>query len=112
MYFYKNFYVKYFPFLKKKKKIITINSFFLVYIENTGKRYYLVSQNMHACMLNCFSCVQLFATLWTEAHQFPVSMGFSSQKYWSGLPRSFLEDLPAPGIEPASPIVPALQVDS
>ena len=55
-------------------------------------------------MLSCFSCVQLFATVWTEARQFPVSMGFSSQEYWSGLPCSAPEDLPAPGIKPASPI--------
>ena len=34
------------------------------------------------------SCVQLFATLWTVAHQAPPSMGFSSQEYWSGLPFS------------------------
>ena len=33
-----------------------------------------------------FSCVQLFAILWTEACQAPLSMGFSRQEYWSGLP--------------------------
>ena len=60
-------------------------------------------------MLSCFSCVQLFATLWTEARQFPVSMGFSSQKYWSGLPCPAPEDLPYPAIKPGSP---ALQADS
>ena len=32
------------------------------------------------------SCVQLFATLWSVAHQAPPSMGFSRQEYWSGLP--------------------------
>ena len=32
------------------------------------------------------SCVQLFATPWTEAHQAPPSMGFSRQEYWSGMP--------------------------
>ena len=42
-------------------------------------------------------------TLWTVAHQVPLSMGFPRQEYWSGL--SFLSpgDLPDPGIEPASP---------
>ena len=40
---------------------------------------------MHACMLSCFSCVR-FCTLWTAAHQAPLSMGFSRQEYWSGLP--------------------------
>ena len=32
------------------------------------------------------SCVQLLATRWTAAHQVPLSMGFSRQKYWSGVP--------------------------
>ena len=36
------------------------------------------------CVLSCFTCVQLFETLWTVAHQAPLSMGFSSQEYWSG----------------------------
>ena len=39
-----------------------------------------------ACMLNRFSRVRLSATLWTAAHQAPLSMGFSRQEYWSGLP--------------------------
>ena len=37
-------------------------------------------------MLSRFSSVQLFATLWTAAHQAPLSMGFSRQEYWSALP--------------------------
>ena len=41
---------------------------------------------MHACMLCHFSCAQFFATLWTIARQALLSMGFSRQKYWSGLP--------------------------
>ena len=41
---------------------------------------------MNACMLNHLSHVQLFAMLWTIAHQAPLSMGFSRQEYWSGLP--------------------------
>ena len=39
-------------------------------------------------MLSCFSHVQLYATLWTAAHQAPLSTGFSRQEYWSGLPFS------------------------
>ena len=35
------------------------------------------------------SCIQLFATLWTIAHQAPLSMGFPRQEYWTGLPFSF-----------------------
>ena len=40
----------------------------------------------HTCMLSHFICVRLFVTLWTVAPQAPLSMGFSSQEYWSGLP--------------------------
>ena len=65
-----------------------------------------------AYVLSCFSCVQLFATPWTVAHQVPLSMGFSRQEYWSGLPFPPPEDLPDSGIELASPVAPALQVDS
>ena len=41
-----------------------------------------------------------------------LSMGFSTQEYWSGLPFPSPGDLPGPGIEPASPVAPTLQVDS
>ena len=41
---------------------------------------------MHACMQSHFSLVRLCATLWTAAHQAPLSTGFSRQEYWSGLP--------------------------
>ena len=37
-------------------------------------------------LLSHFSCVQLCTDLWTAAHQAPLSMGFSRQEYWSGLP--------------------------
>ena len=49
------------------------------------------------------SCVQLFATPWTVAYHTSLSMGFSRQEYWSGLPFPSPEDLPNPGIEPGSP---------
>ena len=49
---------------------------------------------MHACVL---SHVQLFATLWTIAHQAPLSMEFSRQEYWSGLPFPPLGYFPNPG---------------
>ena len=42
-------------------------------------------------------------TLWTIAQQAPLSMGFSKQEYWSGLPFPSPGDLPDPGIEPGSP---------
>ena len=53
------------------------------------------------------SHVQLFATPWTEAHQAPLSMGFSRQEYWSGLPFPSPGNLPYPGIEPRSPTLQA-----
>ena len=60
-------------------------------------------------MLSHFSCVWLFATLWTIGCQAPLSMGFSWQKYWSGSPCPSPGNLPNPRIEPSSP---ALQADS
>ena len=60
-------------------------------------------------MLSRLSYVRLSVTLWTVACQAPLSMGFSRQGYWSGLPFPSLGDLPDPGIELSSP---AFQVDS
>ena len=61
---------------------------------------YCYSQLSHA---------RLFVTLWTIAHQAPLSMGFSRQEYLRGLPCSIPGDLPDPGIKPTSL---ALQMDS
>ena len=49
--------------------------------------------------LHALSCVWLFAIPWTVACQVPLSMGFSKQEYWSGLPFPSLGDLSDPGIE-------------
>ena len=46
--------------------------------------------------------------LWIVAHQAALSMGFSRQEYWSGLPRPPPGDLPNLGVEPKSPVSPAL----
>ena len=62
----------------------------------------------HAYMLSCFSHGPLFSTLWTIALQASMSMGFSRQEYWSGLPCPPPGDLPHPGIEHASLMSPAL----
>ena len=51
------------------------------------------------CMLSHFSWIQLCATLWTVVHQAPLSMGFSRQEYWSGLPCPPPGGLPDPGME-------------
>ena len=59
-------------------------------------------------MLSRFSHFRLCATPWTAARQAPLSMEFSRQEYWSGLPFSSPEDLPDPGIKPASLRSPAL----
>ena len=70
---------------------------------------------MCVCMCVCvcvhmhvLCCVQLFVTPWFVAHQAPLSMKFSRQEYWSGLPFSSPGHLPDPGIEPMSLASPAL----
>ena len=55
------------------------------------------------------SRVRLYVTPWTVAYQAPLSMGFSRQEYWSGLPFSSPRDLPNPGIKPG---FPALEADA
>ena len=52
-------------------------------------------------VLCCFSRVWLFATPWTIAHQDPLSMEFSRQEYWIGMPCTSPGDLPDSGIKPA-----------
>ena len=54
-------------------------------------------------LLTCFSHIRLCATPWTVALQAPLSMGFSRQEYWSGLPCPLPGDLPNPENEPGSP---------
>ena len=58
-----------------------------------------------------FSPVQLLETLWTVAQQASLSMGFSRQGYWNGLPCPLPGDLPDPGIGPVPSASPALQAD-
>ena len=57
------------------------------------------SVHPHTCMLSHFNHVQFFVAPRTVAHQAPLSMGFSRQEYWSGLPCPPPGDLPYPGIE-------------
>ena len=61
------------------------------------------------CVLSHFSCIQLSVTIGTVACQAPLSMGFSRQDYWSGLPCPPPGYHPDQGIKPGSPI---LQADS
>ena len=53
-----------------------------------------------SCGLSSFCHVRFCATPWTVARQAPLSMGFSRQEYWSGLPCPPPGDLPNPGINP------------
>ena len=61
-----------------------------------------------ACMLSHFSSVRLSVTPQTIANQTPLSMGFSTPEYWTGLPFPSPGDLPNPGIEPRSLMSSAL----
>ena len=73
-----------------------------------GNRNSIFSLKFQLCM--CAKLFQLLAnsaTLWTLGSQNPLSNGFSTQKYWSGLPFPSPGDHPHPGIEPASPVSPA-----
>ena len=65
-----------------------------------------------SCALNPFSPVQLFAIVWTIARRAPLSMPFSRQEYWVGLPCPRTGDLLHLGIEAASLASPTLLVDS
>ena len=66
-------------------------------------------QKVKVLVIRTLSHVRLFVTPWTTAHQAPLSMKFSRQEYWSGLPFPSPGDLPDAGTEPGSP---ALQADS
>ena len=59
-----------------------------------------------------FSSVQLLSRVWLFVIPWTVAMEFSRQEYWSGLPFPSAGHLPNPGIEPESPVSPALQADS
>ena len=81
----------------------------------TGRPLYLEApqgpawfQYLFLFVLSRFICVQLFATVWTGAHQAPLFMRFSRQEYWSELPFPVPGYLPDPVIEPVSPVSPAL----
>ena len=59
--------------------------------------------SMVVMVVYSLSHVQLFSSPWTGAREAPLSMEFSRQEYWSGLPFHSPEDLPYLGVEPASP---------
>ena len=60
------------------------------------------------CCVLSLGCVQIFVTSWTVARQVPLSMEFSHQEYWSGLPFPPSGGHPDPGIKLTSPVSPVL----
>ena len=92
----------------RSHRFVSYQSDFKIMARNKFKK---VKQDGIILADNCaksLSRVQLFATLWTIAHQAPLFVGFSRQEYWSGLPCPPPGDLPDPGIEPTSLTSPAL----
>ena len=80
-----------------------------VYLRNTAHKLKEIYHNYWVLyMQSRFNCVQFFATPWTVACWAPLSLGFSRQRYWSGLPFPHPGDLPDPGIEPVSLMSPVL----
>ena len=70
------------------------------FLKNMVLLFFYIERN---CEVKSLSRVQLFATPWTVAYQVPLSLGFSRQQSWSGLPFPSPGDLPNPGIKPGSP---------
>ena len=81
---------------------------------HTHTHAYAYIQNVHTYVYTCIVCTHLllfshavvsdsFVTPWTVVHLAPLSMGFPSQEYWSGLPFPPAGDIHNPGIEPMSP---------
>ena len=85
---------------------------FLINSQSSDNKNAIILAGCLCVCVQSLSCVPLFVTLWMVAHQGPLSTGFSRQEYWNGLPFPPPGDLPNPGIKPASPVSPALQVDS
>ena len=77
-------------------------------IFHTIIKYIFIYICMCVCVFSCFSNVWLLATLWTVAHQAPLSIGFFRQEYCSGLPCPPPGGLPDPEMEPVSPTYSAL----
>ena len=78
-----------------------------IFIKNINSYHF--SLCMPACLPSCFSCVWLLVAPWTIAHQAPLSMEFSRQEHWSGLPFSSPGNLRHLRTELESP---TLQADS
>ena len=77
-----------------KASILQQSAFFIVQLSHPYK-----------VKMKSLSHIWLFVTPWTIAYQAPLSMEFSRQECWSGLPFPSPGDLPNPGIEPRSPVL-------
>ena len=75
--------------------IFNLNVFILIGISAFYKSACMYAQSL--------SCVRLFATPWTTAHQAPLSLGFPKQEYWSGLPFPSLGIIPTKGLNHRHP---------
>ena len=88
----------------QKSDSVIIYMYIYIYIYRERER----ERERDAVLMCVLNHVQLSAMPWTLAHQAPLSMGFSRQEYWSGLPFPFPGDLPDPGTELASLMSSAL----
>ena len=92
------------------------NTFYIYIHTHTHTHIPYINIHIHTHIYTVWTCmfsrVQLSITLGTVDHQAPLSIGFSRQKYWSGLPLPPPGDLPDPGIEPVTPVSLVLQVNS
>ena len=76
------------------------NNYSIIQMKKEGEKR---KQSVVEYKVQSFSHVWLFANSWIVAYQAPLSMEFSRQEYWSGLPFPSPGDLPNPGIKPRSP---------
>ena len=91
------------PALRNKGRHHSVPNREQLWLASATESPHRASKPQSCCyVLSHFSRIQLCATLWTVAYQAPLSMGFSRQEYWSGLPFPSPGDLPDPGIEPVS----------
>ena len=82
--------------------ILTICLGFRIFLGEFYRNGFLKLIHSYIVAVQSFSSVRLLATPQTVAHQAPLSMGFSTQEYWSRLQLPAPGDLPDPGIEPTS----------
>ena len=105
----KSFHITFGVFFGKPIKNIHLNGYTCVYVAEflhcLPEIITILLIGYSESEAKSLSCVRLFETLWTVAHQAPPSMGFSRQEYWSGVPFPSPGDLPDPGSEPVFPVL-------